>query len=976
MKCFRGKDRPIFKRIETPMDHERLLWLIGQEGSLEAKKTAYTDDPEISGMIASLHRGDFGSVLGSPFAVLLFGNEQDEHFTSLISRRLDKLLAQAVERHSACAFLVGYAALHAFLQANVTGPPLRFSSEQLLLFHAGQASSSPSAVRQLRADLIRGLVVDGVAASPLTPVVELFCLAKTIFNHPRMQVDGLKRMRFRTNFLHQRLLSEQASTLQSVIYDDLAKLSRSHDRYSREDKIKMLLERALVQMYYGFDSKAREDLSQAADESGFQFALTGRLGKRTKFQEKDLSQLVVLARSAEENTTRGHLELSTDSGSAVRAHTINSVRDHVSKPKNLDLDDDTLLESISFSKLSEGVPEALQKEESIPSLLAALDPSNQPLLSPLDSAILLSFASSITNTSPQDGLTREETLPYATRVLEGGSSNWQIYSQALLVRSRIEGYRSRTVERGVIQLQALVDQVLIETATDQTPAKDHDSMSISTSFLPRLQEGEAASAVERLQYIHQLSSPTRWELEAELAARWVSLGGFATALEIYERLQMWVETALCYAGLSKETQARKTIRKQLFEPSIVAEEDIDDDTETWQGKERHPLPLDAPRLFCILGDLEQDSSWYERAWEVSDERYARAQRSLGKYYFAGRDYPKSADAYAMSLKIDRVNHSSWFALGSARLQLSQWDDAIQCFVRAVQLEEQDAESWSNLAVALLERGSDPNGTAVEIPSHQTDEDEDENDNSFKRPDISANTSRYREDALRALKRAASLKHDDWRIWENLLIVAGSTSPPAYADMVIAMERIIKIRGAGRGEKAVDEDCLDRLVRHIVTSDTETGRSSYDPSKPGLQRMVVELVEAYVIPLITSSRRLWQIVARLFIWRRRPDLALDAYEKAWRTLGSQSGGDVEDETRWEELVGTTLELVDAYESLGGMERTEGPGTTTGDREMVAKDWRFRARNAIRGAMGRGKDRWEGNAGWSRLNARLQDLRQLR
>src|SRR5204862_7704432 len=134
----------------------------------------------------------------------------------------------------------------------------------------------------------------------------------------------------------------------------------------------------------------------------------------------------------------------------------------------------------------------LQDSSTLPPSLAALDPSSQAMLQPLDSIILLLLASTITNTDPADGLTREETLPYATRVLEGGSSNWQVYTQALLLRSRIEGYRSRTIERGLLQLQALVDQVIADTANGEQATEGQDGESAANTFLPKAKESESA----------------------------------------------------------------------------------------------------------------------------------------------------------------------------------------------------------------------------------------------------------------------------------------------------------------------------------------------------------------------------------------------------------------------------------------------------------------------------------------------------
>lgn len=41
--------------------------------------------------------------------------------------------------------------------------------------------------------------------------------------------------------------------------------------------------------------------------------------------------------------------------------------------------------------------------------------------------------------------------------------------------------------------------------------------------------------------------------------------------------------------------------------------------------EAEPTPL----LWCVLGDLKKDVEFYDRAWELSDGHFARAQRSKG-----------------------------------------------------------------------------------------------------------------------------------------------------------------------------------------------------------------------------------------------------------------------------------------------------------------------------------------------------------
>ena len=844
--------------------------------------------------------------------------------------------------------LVGSAALQTWLQANVTGPPLTWKPEESIFPSEGSRSL-------LQLDLKSSLSIDGEAVYPLLPQVELVVLSKCLLNHASLeQTDELLRWRLRVNSWHQRLLNDLSPTLQTSIYDDLQLLDH-------KENSELLIERASIHMLHGFDVKARNDLSQASNLRHFEYAITGRLGKRTKYQEKELSQLVVLARSA--------VGIDPPIGNGNEGSDNSSTG-----PRHLDLNDDTLLENISFTDTDHSASGSLA-DKALPASLMSLDPGKQPLLQPLDSIILLATASSITSTSPQDGLTREETLPYAERVITGGSSNWQVYTQALLVRSRIEGYKSRTIERGVLQLQALVDQVIAETTSadaDESTTDTSTTGQVST-FLPKAKDSESASASERLMYIHQLASPPRWKLEAELADRWVSLGGLRTALEIYERLQMWAEVALCWAANDREDKARRIIRQQLYctvasDPTTKLPVDDDENRDIGEyGLERDPLPADAARLFCILGDLEKSPSAYERAWEISNFRFARAQRSLGKYYLAKNEPLRADEAYAKSLNVNPQNHTMWFALGCVRLQLENWSTAADAFSRAVQIDDTDGEIWSNFAIALLKL-SDSLG--IEAPHEEK--------------------QRHIRGSFVALKRAATLKKESFRIWQNLLSVSVKVKPPPYADIVVAQTRLIDLLGAIDGEDCVDVPIMEALLADTINTAltrNDTDSAVEGPSEPtntnsetqrrpiGLEKMVADLILKKITPLITSSRRLWLLTAKLSLYLRKPHAALTAYEKAWRSQLNKPGWDTaltpEAKALWHEVAEATIDLIDAYESLGEKSREAGMG----EGEMVAKDWRFKARSAARTVLARAKEVWEEGDAYERLEARLQQLKAV-
>jgi tetratricopeptide (TPR) repeat protein len=900
-------------------------------------------------VLKATESGDFLAVFQQPEVQVLLGHEEDEAtkdvkrdgfgtWSDYIFHRLGLILSKRNEESATpmketatyrqhLLFLVAVAALYAFIQSTVTGPPLSFKSAEVVL--PKDVSGDAKALSKARADLVASLSTDGVAAYKLTPNIELLCLAETILVCPPIQknIETSAWARLRTNFVHQRLLSEPTSRLQDAIYEDVKIVEDLILNSGKKDQIKdlyttFILERAAIHTHHGFDKKAKADLDQATLERKFEFALTGMMGKRTKFQQKDTSQLLVLARSVGTQT--------------------NGTASDASKPKALDLNDDTLHESIQFTENVASMD--IKDDSSLPAGLADLDPANQPLLDPLDSVILLSLAESIKNTNPADGITREETIPYATRVLEGGSSNWQVYTQALLVRSRIEGYKSRTMERGLLQLQALVDQVIAETSGEGTT--DAETNEKITSFLPQAKDDETASVSERLRYIFPLSSPSRWELEAELAARWVHIGGLRSALDIYERLEMWAEAALCWAATEKEDKARRVMRKQLFHATSGKDEDADFDSERWEGPARDPPPAEAPRFYCILGDIDRDLSMYEKAWEVSGSRYARAQRSLGQHYIAARNYEKAAEAYSLSLKVNSLYQPAWFALGCSQLELQQFKNAVESFSRCVQLDDTDAESWSNLAASLLHLR----------PKAKTNE-EGEEDRTTNYP---------RTDALKAFRRAATLKHDSFRIWSNVLAVAASTDPPSWNDVISAQRNICELRGSTDGEKCVDAEVLDMLIKDLVRSE-----DGFDISRPGLPRMTNELIEKNIKPLITFSPKLWSILATLYTHTQRPSSALECHEKAWRAVTSQPKWESGTEAGWNAVVDQTIDLVDAYETLGPRDRTE--GLAAGSGELVAKDWKFKARSAVRSVMGKGKESFEDGEGWERLQGRLEELK---
>ncbi|PVH82157.1 TPR-like protein [Cadophora sp. DSE1049] len=938
------------------------------------------DHSELTEVVSQYLDGNYKAVLQNAASQTLYGKLVET--ISLARPEQDVAPRDAgfdSEAGAVQVLIVGLAAFNAFLQANVTGPPLDF----------GDVFPAHGERDAFKEQCLRSLDIDGVSVYQYIPYVELFCLARFIFTVYFPQIVGAelsdsKWMRFRVNAYHQRLLSgvsgarlSESTVLQDAIDRDLKgmedEILGDKSTFSTEAKVQFLLEKAQVYILQGLDIKARENVKLAKTVSGFSYALTGALGKRTKFQQNDLSQLVVFAKSSESDVSTE--ALSKD----LKESTISN--GDSTKPEALHLNDDTLLESIEFT--TDKVDPT-----NLPSELADLQPNDQPQLKPLDQITLLTEATIKDTFLPLDKLNSEEILPFALRVLSDKPTNWQIYTQALLVRSRIESHRSRTQERSILQLQVIVDQIIADTQEEPSSEAGGDVPEIRvTQFMPRAKVSESAPIAERLRYIYQLNTPTRWELETELAYAWSGAGSFVSALEIFKRLKLWAEVALCYHTVGQEDKARQVIRRQLYFSSKGPEIDkfhIDAPelvTENWEGEMR-PTPAHAPRLWCILGDLENDPACWLRAWEISKHRYARAQRSLGEYYLKTGKLEEARDAYMQATVVNRQNNDSWSRLGDLDLRVGNWDGAIIAFQQSIMIDDTDAKTYSNLGSALLSKHKElvtlEKAAAKDaiLPSSTTDVDSDSEELSFPKTQPKQDPKAILHQALQAYKRGAALAHSNWQIYDNVITIALRLSPPSFPDLLLGLRAVLRIRAPAVGEYAIDIDVLRALVAEVTSSDrtpsTYSGESApenngkYIPPRGTLGRALIAMVDNEIIPLITKRGELWVLVEKLRFWQRDYEGALRCAERGWRLVMSAAEAEwLVEREGWRAVVGVTDNLVSAYENYGGMEGVDG--------KEVERGWKMKARSAVRGVMAKARDAWEGSEEWGVLEGRLEELK---
>jgi tetratricopeptide (TPR) repeat protein len=187
----------------------------------------------------------------------------------------------------------------------------------------------------------------------------------------------------------------------------------------------------------------------------------------------------------------------------------------------------------------------------------------------------------------------------------------------------------------------------------------------------------------------------------------MSLGVVKSALEIFERLEMWEEVVKCWGSMERSDKGVAIVH------DLLSGRKRESETVTYRSKstvsEEMTGKLDVAReakLWCLLGDLEPGKAeeHYEKAWKVSGETSGRAIRSLGGYYFARDNFQEAIRCLRLAVEINPLLSRSWFILGCACVREEKWKEARDAFARCVSIDDEDAESWNNLASVYLRIG--------------------------------------------------------------------------------------------------------------------------------------------------------------------------------------------------------------------------------------------------------------------------------
>lgn len=794
-----------------------------------------------------------------------------------VTQELCKYFTNTVSPHG--AQLIAISALQYFIQCNFCGPQRPLT--------AAQFPFSEPVAEHLQTDSIELLAFEGQSAYDFVVEPFFLVLALALFEHlcgsqlllghaivtedvltetgafveqtaqtASTEMAFLSWWRNRALQVHLSILSEPVdllASLSSILLQQpiIEVLAPENDALRQNLQMVFLLENARNSVHSQTEHLAEPFLAKAADVSQLEFVLTGAKAKRTKFQTFHASSLVLLASSCMEEFCP---ERSADSA----PHTYdlnsdlllekpqyealdfqgdsNSANTHESKKIKLDGD----LEHLVPTK-DKLLPVTMHSSD-ISATLRALDPNQQPPLVNLDVIQLLLRLVIIKQTSPSgNAMVDEELLAVVNRIIYSsqGSNNWAIFGRALWERSLLETSKARTVERGILQMTSLVEEAGIH---------------IKSRTIPQLKETTSEDVHSRLRYMHQLPLMGHWKMDAKLAEKYMALGVIKSAIDIYERLNMVTEAALCYAAVDDEQQAERMLVARI---------------------ESHPRDA---RAISILGDLRQDPQLWEKAWEIG--HYAKAKASLSKFYYKPpahtglqKDLVLALQHMRECLSSSPLSYENWFFYGCCGLESGNYEIAAEAFTRCVALDDTNSHAWSNLASALLRLDKTKQAfTALK----------------------------------RALQQGEGAKRS-WRIFENYLLVAAKLGE--WNDVLHATRELLKIRKEEKGEVALDVPVLEKLVQLLVEEPF-----SAEQRLSHFQLSCIDLICNMVPSVINHNARVWRLVGRVELWQGRPWAALDCAEKAYRATSLRPDLDSLEES-WVEAVEACSDLVSAYESLG-------------------------------------------------------------
>lgn len=389
--------------------------------------------------------------------------------------------------------------------------------------------------------------------------------------------------------IHNQLLTSNACFLQDKSIEYYQKYLEINDIEDKVTKAYLWIEYSNCLLTFYKYSRAEEALENARELIGLRLKLTGKLGKRTKYQSFDIPQLVLNIESESVDEFIHPEERPIEDVKPLLDEGEGEFEEIKCAHRDVKMDEDSIL--LDKVKLKD-------EERTVDASLSDQIYINQFVYNELKSQ------------ANEYDLQYERINAYIEKVLER-SHNWLVFSMSLFLRSKNEQEKLKTRERSMIQMQTLVDQF-----NDEEPGLG-----------------------ERARYMFTSAYPFSWNLKRQLGYSYQSIGVYMSAFELFQECEFFEEATQSLI-LSRRIQQ--------------AEEYIETIIEKYG---------ETPRILCLLGDIKRKEEYYEKAWELSGRKNAKAMRALGLMKFQKGQIDESIECLKLALEINKLYPSAWYTLG-------------------------------------------------------------------------------------------------------------------------------------------------------------------------------------------------------------------------------------------------------------------------------------------------------------------------
>ena len=157
----------------------------------------------------------------------------------------------------------------------------------------------------------------------------------------------------------------------------------------------------------------------------------------------------------------------------------------------------------------------------------------------------------------------------------------------------------------------------------------------------------------------------------------MKFGAVKTAFDIFKSLHMYEDAIKCLYVSNNKEEAKKLSNEVLSKK-------------------------EEPGIYCILGELENKVEYFNKALEITNNKYTRAFRCLGRYYYINKDLNKAKENYEKAMEINPIFPDIWFNLGMIYMQEKNFQKSLNAFSKNLSINDSNCEVWGNLGVCFIQ----------------------------------------------------------------------------------------------------------------------------------------------------------------------------------------------------------------------------------------------------------------------------------